>query len=142
QHLKEREAFGVDVVFGKIRNVKKIKRTQTGFIFEKIVPSWPERSLFCGFFKRRVFEHVGLFDQSFLLNEDTDWFLRAREKGIRFSLLDQETYLRRIHTNNRTKNRIEANNFLLKAIKKSLARREKTGTGFASPLSDLSKFLY
>lgn len=142
EHLERSSVFGVDVVFGAIRRVKNVKRLQSGFVYKKILPTSSNRNLFCAVFQKKAFELVGLFDQTLLLQEDTDWFLRAREKGVRFSLLDQVTHLHRLHKNNITKNKVENEKFLLKAIKKSLSRREKAGIRIASPLADLSDLLY
>lgn len=142
-NLERKAASGVDVVFGIIRNVENIKKEQVGFTYKEKLPAWSDQILFCGVFKRNVFDKVGLFDQTLLLNEDTDWFLRAREKNICFSLIrDSVTHLHRIHKSNISKDKLGAKSFLLKAIKKSLARRENAGDGFASPLADLSDFLY
>ncbi|MBP7832346.1 MAG: glycosyltransferase family 2 protein [Candidatus Levybacteria bacterium] len=142
-HLERKAAFGVDVVLGIVRSVENVKRAQVGFTYKKKLPVLSDRILFCGVFKRNVFEKVGLFDQTLILNEDTDWFLRAREKNICFSLIrGSVTHLHRMHKGNISRDKLGAKSFLLKAIKKSLARREKAGDGFASPLADLSDFLY
>lgn len=142
-NLEKKAAFGVDVVLGIIRSVENVKRGQGGFTYKEILPAGSDQILFCGVFKRNVFDEVGFFDQTLLLNEDTDWFLRAREKNICFSLIrGSVTHLHRMHKGNISKDKLDAKSFLLKAIKKSLARRENAGDGFASPLADLSDFLY
>ena len=37
-----------------------------------------------GLFRRRVFDHVGTFDETLRFAEDHDWFLRAREAAVPF----------------------------------------------------------
>ena len=142
-HLERKAAFGVDVVFGIVRRVENIKKVKGKLTYKRVLETWSDRILCCGVFRKKVFDRVGLFDQTLFFQEDDDWFLRAREKDTRFSLLlGQVTHLHRMHKSNITKNRPAANLFLLKAIKKSLARREKVGAGVALPIAQLSDFLY
>lgn len=78
-----------------------------------------------GLFKKSVFDNVGLFDENMRMGEDIDWFLRAIEGGINISILEEITYLYRIHESNMTHDNKNTNLFLLKALRKSLDRRRK-----------------
>ena len=141
-HLEKRSAFHVEIVFGLIMRVKNVKRVKGKFTYEEIPPVWPERLIGSAIIQKKVFDRVGLFDETLTLGQDIDWYMRAREKQVRFSFLREITYLYRIHKNNRTKNKHESQRFMLKVLKKSLTRREKVGAGIASPLAQLSDFLY
>ena len=48
-------------------------------------------------YRREVFLTVGLFDRELGFGEDTDWFNRAREHGLKLRQLDQVTLLIRHH---------------------------------------------
>ena len=92
-----------------------------------------------GIFRRRVFEHVGLPDESMLLAEDWDWFLRAREAGAVLLLHRHVVLNYRQHQGNITRDREAAARFTLRAIGRSMARRRRFGNA-ATPLPSLSAF--
>src|SRR5208283_1298567 len=46
-------------------------------------------------YRRRAFERVGLYDESMRYGEDHDWFLRAREAGLKMLVLADVTLLYR-----------------------------------------------
>ena len=50
--------------------------------------------------RRAVVEAVGPFDESYAIGEDTDWFLRARDKGVQAASLDEVFLHRGIHEAN------------------------------------------
>jgi hypothetical protein len=76
-----------------------------------------------GVYRRAAFAAIGLFDESMDFSEDTDWFNRARERGLPIERLERVTLLVRRHGKNMTwgKNMIELN--ALRAFKKSLDRK-------------------
>ena len=76
-----------------------------------------------GLIRRQVFNKVGRFNEDMLFSEDIDWFLRAIEGNIRFSVLEKTIQLYRIHDNNMTLDTRKTQKYLLKAFKKSLDRR-------------------
>jgi hypothetical protein len=80
-------------------------------------------------FRRRALEQVGLFDESLGFSEDTDWFLRARERGLNIERLDQPTLWVRRHDANMTRGKslVEVN--ALRVFKKALDRRREKGAG-------------
>ncbi len=74
-------------------------------------------------FRKSVFQKVGLFDDSQRYCDDLDWFMRARELGIRILAHPEVTLYYRRHQNNMT-NQIElGNHHMLRMLKKSLYRR-------------------
>jgi GT2 family glycosyltransferase len=74
-------------------------------------------------YRRRAFETIGLFDPHLRFSEDSDWFARAREAGLRVERLKQVTLLVRRHGNNMTngKSMVELNT--LQMLKKALDRK-------------------
>jgi hypothetical protein len=78
-------------------------------------------------YRREALEKVGLFDESLRFSEDTDWFVRARERGARIEKLDQTTLLVRRHEDNMTRGKslVEVN--ALRVFKKALDRRREAG---------------
>jgi hypothetical protein len=72
---------------------------------------------------RRTFEQVGLFDESLRFAEDTDWFMRVREKGLRIERLDAITLLVRRHENNVTFARGQRDLMPLGLFRAAVARR-------------------
>jgi Glycosyl transferase family 2/HPr Serine kinase C-terminal domain len=76
-----------------------------------------------GLYRRRAFERAGLFDEELRFNEDTDWFVRAREAGLAIEKLAQVTLLVRRHDNNMTKEKGSGVQGVLRVFKKVLDRK-------------------
>lgn len=79
--------------------------------------------------RKTVFEHVGNFDASYCHAKDVDWFVRAREAGIRMAILPEILLHRRLHSRNRsyrTQARISA---LLRVVKSSIDRKGRQESG-------------
>jgi glycosyltransferase involved in cell wall biosynthesis len=74
--------------------------------------------------RRESFDRVGPFDATVDFGVDVDWYLRAREVGLRTEILPDVVYRRRLHADNvgRT-NGAEANLARLRALRRSLDRR-------------------
>lgn len=74
-------------------------------------------------FRRRAFDRVGLFDPELQFGEDTDWFNRANELGVKVIRLDCTCVIIRRHGGNMThgKNLVQLN--MLRVAKKVLDRR-------------------
>jgi glycosyltransferase involved in cell wall biosynthesis len=70
--------------------------------------------------RRALFDKVGVFDAALRLSEDTDWFLRAVEKGVVMEILPDVLVYRRWHRTNISRS---SRHVLLKAVKASLDRR-------------------
>lgn len=140
--LESKIGFEIDIVSGLIMRVENIKKIHGKYTYKAIPPAWPERLIGSALIRKHLFDKVGLFDETLFLGEDIDWFMRAREKQVRFSFLPEITYLYRMHQNNLTKNKHESQRFILKVLKKSLTRRAKARAGEVSPLADVSDFHY
>jgi glycosyltransferase involved in cell wall biosynthesis len=89
-------------------------------------------SLISGFFGRRsVFERVGpLFKD--MKADFVDWYLRAREAGVRMKTLDEVLVMRRIHPGNFTLLNKDVRHEYLHVLKASLDRRRSQQGGAKS----------
>lgn len=88
-----------------------LQRAVPGFIMETLMA------------KREAFERIGLFDPSFAVGEDTDWFARARDAGVATVVLAETLVIKRVHDSNASLNNGGTNQLLLKALRQSLARK-------------------
>lgn len=78
--------------------------------------------------RRQILDMVGEFDSSYLIGQDIDWLIRAREIGVE-SLLLNETYTRRrIHQGNLSADVALGRANLLKMIQASIARKSAAET--------------
>jgi glycosyltransferase involved in cell wall biosynthesis len=92
-------------------------------------------------FRRTAFEKVGDLDEGLQYSEDHDWFLRAREKGIKILVLENTTLYHRRHNDNMT-NKADSNGYqLTTVIKKSLDRRRLQNVGKPDSLPKLSDYI-
>ena len=96
-------------------------------IKERIVDAWLSSAMLI---RREAFDRVGIFDEDRSISPEVDWFLRAKEAGLRVAMLPCVVYRRRIHTTNHnvTDSR-EGNRARLLALKRSLDRRRADRTG-------------
>jgi hypothetical protein len=76
-----------------------------------------------GLYRRRAFERVGLFDADLRFGEDSDWFGRAAQRGIRIEHLDAVTLFVRRHERNMTRGKTLVELQVLRVFKKGLDRR-------------------
>jgi GT2 family glycosyltransferase len=80
------------------------------------------------FFRRSVFETVGLFDERPTQNEDTDMHLRIREAGLQIYVLERLALIYRMHDRNLTNGIDFRQGDFFKVIHNSLRRRRAFGT--------------
>jgi glycosyltransferase involved in cell wall biosynthesis len=79
-------------------------------------------------FRRPGLERVGPFDETLSYGEeDVDWFLRAREVGLRIATIAPVTLYYRRHGHNLTQDRRTGSLRLLTSLRRSLARRREPG---------------
>ena len=74
-------------------------------------------------FRTRVFDRVGLFDQTLLFGEDTDWFKRAEELAVPIKRVEAVTLLVRRHGQNMTHGREPVGLHKLRVLKRALDRK-------------------
>jgi len=84
--------------------------------------------------RKSVFDQIGGFDTELKLAEDSDWFFRVMEAGIKVYVMNETVQLYRQHEHNITKDKTNCNSFMLKAFKKSLDRRRIAGISIDVPL--------
>jgi len=56
-----------------------------------------------GVYRRRAFDRIGGFDESLRFSEDVDWFMRAREAGLKIAIVADVTLVYRLHGSNMTR---------------------------------------
>jgi glycosyltransferase involved in cell wall biosynthesis len=76
-----------------------------------------------GVYRRRAFETVGLFDPELRFGEDTDWYARARERGLRMLEVEEVTLFVRRHDGNMTRGKTLVELNQLRLFKKALDRK-------------------
>lgn len=82
-------------------------------------------NLAASIFRRSAFEQVGPFDEQLRFSEDVDWFMRARERGIKTAKIDDVTLLYRLHDQNMTRDKLLTNLNTFRVLKMSLDRRRR-----------------
>ncbi|HEX7025491.1 MAG TPA: glycosyltransferase [Gemmatimonadales bacterium] len=97
-------------------------------------------SLGTALLRRRLFTTVGELDESLRLNDDVDWYLRARELGVAMLLHEEVVLWYRRHERNITNDQERGREFYLTALKKSLDRRRAHPLDVAAPLPGWSDF--
>lgn len=73
--------------------------------------------------KREAFEKTDLFDPTYSLSSDVDWFFKAKHKGLEVALYPEVLFIRRIHHDNASNGSVQNQKDLLLIIQSSL--REK-----------------
>ena len=87
--------------------------------------------------RREAFERVGPFDATVDSGVDVDWYLRARDVGLRTQVLPDIVYRRRLQATNLNPTDGEAaNRARLRAIKRSLDRRRAQASAQRAQTSD------
>lgn len=115
----------VDVLMGSARFFKRTARSDGSGIDEEI--SAP--STFLGFqvaiCRRKVFDQVGLLNESLRTGEDTDWFMRVREAGVKIKIHPEVVLLYRRHEQNLTRRLFGDPTGMLPLLRQSLQRRRQ-----------------
>lgn len=73
--------------------------------------------------KRKVFQDIGLFDLNLSQSEDTDWLLRAIDKGIKLEHVKEALVFRRLHEQNLSYEDSNELKSFLKVLKRSIDRK-------------------
>jgi hypothetical protein len=86
-----------------------------------------------GVYRRRVFDRIGVFEESLCSGEDTDWFVRAMENDVAMRILRPTTLLYRMHGRNMTQDLKRLRHQLMVVLQRSMERRRRRGQA-ATPL--------
>jgi glycosyltransferase involved in cell wall biosynthesis len=81
----------------------------------------------CSIIRPHVFREIGLLDEQLRFGEDTDWFMRARERGVPIAVVDATTLVYRRHGSNSTYDDSQTMRVGLEMLKRSLDRRRAGG---------------
>lgn len=88
-------------------------------------PDYQFTSLSSAVYRRWVFDRVGLFDGSLTFGEDTDFWIRCWEKGIRKSIVEPVSLLYRRHGGNMTANKNLQELGVVQVFKRRLERKRQ-----------------
>jgi glycosyltransferase involved in cell wall biosynthesis len=77
--------------------------------------------------RRAVFDVVGAFDESYEHAKDVDWFIRAREAGLRMAILPDILLRRRLHGSNRSFSQQSRKLEFMRAVRSSIERGRAAG---------------
>lgn len=99
----------------------------TGSEGEKVLVGSPAESfpwyIGSALFRRDAFKKNGLFDEELRFSEDTDWFIRAREKKLKVLRAPEISLFVRRHDENLTKDASLEDLQILTMLKKKIARK-------------------
>jgi glycosyltransferase involved in cell wall biosynthesis len=126
--------LSLDVVLGRVQYLHDPGVEKTDIRYEGPDDTLVNVHLGSGLYRRTAFDRVGLFNPALRFSEDHDWFLRARELGVRITILRQVTLLYRLHGKNMTRTESVGDYNLLKVLKASLDRRRALGQGHVCPV--------
>ncbi len=122
----------IDVVMGQIQCFCLSDNKEGKY--EKYLEPFVSFNIGAALFRKSVFKKVGIFDEKLRFGEDTDWFMRAREKNIGIKVFQEISLLHRFHESNMTKGKNMKELNVFKVLKMSIHRRKKQGKGNAQSL--------
>jgi len=73
--------------------------------------------------RKSVFQVAGVFDVSYPHAKDVDWFIRAREAGLRMAVLPEVLLRRRLHGSNRSFSHEARTAEFMRAVRSTIERR-------------------
>ncbi|HEY7616583.1 MAG TPA: glycosyltransferase family A protein [Terriglobales bacterium] len=132
----------LDVVLGLTSFRKLVPSDNGSREFREILSPRLQMLLSSAVFRRSVFDRVGLFDETLrYYTDDMDWFLRAREAGIKLKILNEVTLAWRLHDRNTSREQQIRDRALTEVVKRSLDRRRAHNTQRNTPVPKFSDFL-
>ena len=76
--------------------------------------------------RKETFDRVGLFNTEYSESEDTEWLVRAKEKGVRMSRIQEVFVLARIHEENLSNKMMHRRKAtLIRIARESICRHQK-----------------
>jgi glycosyltransferase involved in cell wall biosynthesis len=118
----------LDVVLGRIKYVALEGTRLPNMPYEDAIEhTLASVHVGSGLYRMRAFDRVGGFDERLTLTEDHDWFLRARELGVRIRIMRDVTLEYRLHRNNMTRGHETRDFVMTRVLKNSLDRRRARG---------------
>jgi hypothetical protein len=78
-----------------------------------------------GLYRRSAFENVGLFDDTLLHGEDTDWFLRATEANLKIVKISENILKVRMHNTNMTSDKKAVGRGIMQVLQRRIHRNRE-----------------
>ena len=91
--------------------------------FSKPLPAYATQAMLA---RRTLFDAVGRFDPALRIGEDTDWFLRAADRGTVTEMVPDVLTFRRMHGSNISRDQATLLDVLPRLFKASLDRRRRS----------------
>jgi glycosyltransferase involved in cell wall biosynthesis len=91
--------------------------------FSKPIPAYVTQAMLA---RRTLFDVVGQFDTTLRIVDDTDWFLRAADRGTVTEVMPVVLISRRLHESNISRDHLTVFDSLPKLFKASLDRRRQS----------------
>ncbi len=129
----------LDVVTGRTQYVRMEGALWLDYRFESPENTVSHIHLGAALYRRRAFERIGGLDESLRVGDDQDWFLRAREAGLRILIVGGVTLHYRLHGSNMTRGATAQGLELVEVLRRSLQRR-RARDGSAAELPPWSSF--
>jgi len=124
-----------DIVKGMTQLIRRVSTPDGKTAFAPSGEPWVFWNLGGALYRSEVFTRTGPFDESLRFSEDIDWFLRAREAGLRLVIHPRTSQLHRRHGDNMTEGKKMGTMNLARILKMSLDRRRSSPTAAANTLS-------
>ena len=90
----------------------------------KSIPGYATTTLLA---KKKVFKKTGEFNDNLWFTDATDWFIRAKELGLKIFVIEEPFTFHRMHRSNLTKRKSEESREEFLALVKNVLDRKKTG---------------
>jgi len=133
----------VDIVQGRIQEIKPRPTDASGCVFECFSKPYPFINIGSALYRKAVFGKVGGFDETMRFCEDYDWFLRAFDAHISKVRIDDVTLLYRAHSGGMTYGKSVHEIGMAKAHKKAIQRRRRgaVSNSLPNPFPTLAEYI-
>jgi glycosyltransferase involved in cell wall biosynthesis len=100
-------------------SIAELPRWMRPELMDRPSPGWMPS---CLAFMRETFERVGEFDTCYAQGSDSDWFARAKAKGVMFETIGESLVRHRLHESNDS-GTPNAHRELLRVVRRAVERR-------------------
>lgn len=115
----------IDIALGKVQCLREVapENDASATVQRELSMPFVCFNIGAAFYRRMVFEKIGVYDPQLRFGEDTDWFMRAREAGVGLLVLPQTTLYYRLHEGGMTSGKAITELNIAQVLKRSLDRR-------------------
>jgi glycosyltransferase involved in cell wall biosynthesis len=126
----------LEAAYGFMQRMRLVETPGEGDRYEPFREPMFSSQVGAGLFRGTVFERLGVFDDTLMYCvDDFDFFLRARESGVRMAYTRQVTLYYRLHdTNTSLSGDVPLGSYYAEALKRSLDRRRRAHAQDVPPL--------